>query len=91
MGSLTSRPKIPSQPKTIYVPSPVLSPAPVSPVATTPAPSAQDTPQTPSADETRANNLLLRNRGLAGTVQTGFRGLLSLVNDTGNKKTLLGE
>lgn len=43
------------------------------------------------ANETRRKNLLGRDRGIFGTVQTGFRGLLSLAQPFGQRKTLLGE
>jgi hypothetical protein len=43
------------------------------------------------AEEARRSNLLGRDRGRFGTVQTGFRGLLSLASSLGQRKTLLGE
>ncbi len=82
MGSITAAPKAP-QPTVIYqtapAPTPVAEPATVS--------EAVDTA------ETRKSDLLRRSRGRLGTIQTGFRGLVSAVNDpaAGSKKTLLGE
>ena len=105
MGSLTSRPKVPdiiqapSQPQVVYVPSSsgggyVSSPAPSIPVTNNDA--GEDNPDTPvvtsNADtEVRITNLLRRNRGLSGTIQTGFRGLLSANELIPQRKTLLGE
>ena len=42
------------------------------------------------ADEARRRDLLSRDRGFFGTIQTGFRGGLSLAQP-GQRKTLLGE
>lgn len=102
MGSLTSRPKVPvstAQPQIVYVPQP----APTSTTTTatvstgstgTPLPSEQSTsPNTPedAASTARVENLLRRNRGITGTIQTGFRGLLSQTKLIPQRKTLLGE
>jgi hypothetical protein len=89
MGSLTSRPKIPSSPQVVYRPvasTPANNPA--TPTPATPPPSGQA-----GGDEgaSRAASLLLRDRGRFGTVLTGFRGLLAPMNDSGGRKTLLGE
>lgn len=87
MGSLASRPKAPSQ-QVVYVPQPVYT----APAATTtnttpstPAPTAEET-----AAEARTQNLLQRNRGIFGTVLTGFRGFLSGAQNN-TRKSLLGE
>ena len=80
MGSLGSGPSAPPpQPPVVYV-----------------APSAPSTPSTPSesspdAAEQRRDNLLRRGRGRFGTVLTSFRGLLGLADNSGQRKTLLGE
>jgi hypothetical protein len=46
-------------------------------------------PTTP--EQARTQSLLQRNRGIFGTVQTSFRGLLDLANPASGRKTLLGE
>lgn len=48
-------------------------------------------PTPPTPEEQRKADLLKRNRGVLGTIQTGFRGLLDLAADAPKKKTLLGE
>lgn len=52
-------------------------------------------PVPPSAAEianvARSSNLLNRDRGIFGTIQTGFRGLLQAFTGTTRRKTLLGE
>ena len=78
MGGLTNTAKSIAQPQYIYMPSPT------NPTPTEPTPEEQ-------AAETRRRNLLNRDRGRFGTVQTGFRGLLSLASNLGQRKTLLGE
>lgn len=82
MGSLTSRPKVPSspQPQIVHVPP---TPAPAAEPAT-PSPS-------PSPEKARQAGLLARDRGRFGTIQTGFRGLLESAFGKGQRKTLLGE
>ncbi len=85
MGSLTSKPKSLPVPQIYYPPAPTSAPA--TPV--TPAPTPEE-----MAAEQRRKNLLGRDRGRFGTVQTGFRGLLDLVSfgqDKSKRKTLLGE
>lgn len=90
MGSLTSRPSIPApQPRVVFVPAP---PAPVPDI------SAEDTKNDSTPESSgqiqstvRTANLLRRSRGRAGTVRTGFRGLLELAAANGHRKTLLGE
>lgn len=93
MGSLSSRPKVPSTPQIVYVPQSITTPLPANP-SSSPAQSIapnSDNTSAPSATETaRADDLLRRPRGRAGTIQTSFRGLLSAPS-FGQKKTLLGE
>ena len=89
MGSLTSGPSIPSpQPQIIYVPQ---TPAP------TPSTNA-DVPSGQSEEEQRENEIAIRSQSLLGrersrfgTIQTGFRGLLGLADNSSQRKTLLGE
>lgn len=94
MGSLTSSPKIkPAKTQVIYMPSP--APVYVPPPATSSgsANTGSNTGPTGSGsanENTRAESLLLRDRGRFGTVLTGFRGLLAPMAD-GIRKTLLGE
>jgi len=95
MGALASRPSVPApQSQIIFVPA--SAPASVaqtsSDVDTSTDNSATDTPLSDEAlqSEQRSESLLRRNRGRFGTVQTGFRGLLSALN-AGQRKTLLGE
>lgn len=88
MGSLTSRPKAPSQPQVVFVPqtAPTAEPAPAPTPQTENPPSAEET-----ASQARRQSLLGRERSRFGTVQTGFRGLLGLSDNTNSRKTLLGE
>ena len=96
MGALTSRPKVPKQPKPqiVYVPAP--APEQTS-TAAIPGVSAevQNTQPEESAEEkqaqARTNNLLMRGRGRRGTITTSFRGLLGVAGNAGRSKTLLGE
>lgn len=84
MGSITSRPKMPSitTPRVVYVPAP--APTPIS--EPDPGPSAEE-----EREQTRRANLLTRSRGRIGTITTSYRGLLSRLDDKGGAKTLLGE
>ncbi len=98
MGSIASRPKVPSaaQPQVIYVPQTVYTPAPSTATPTTNTGGGTgDTggggTAEPTASDVRTSNLLSRNRGIFGTVTTSFRGLLSLAAQTPQRKTLLGE
>ena len=90
MGSLASRPKVPSnnQPQIVYVSQPAATPS-------TPAPSTPTNNDTQgdeaSAAKAREESLLTRDRSRYGTVTTSFRGLLNLAANGGQKKTLLGE
>ena len=79
MGSISGRPKSPSQPvqQVIYVPQ---------------NPSPQESgPSEKEVLEARAENILKRSRSRLGTVLTGFRGILSPNDLTVPRKTLLGE
>lgn len=94
MGSLASRPKAP-----MVVQQPVYVP-----VSTVPMPASSPsgngaTPSTPvstasvpdTAAQARELGLLERQRGILGTVLTGFRGILNQGINTAQRKTLLGE
>jgi hypothetical protein len=83
MGSLASRPKAPSAPQVVYIPQPVYTSAPNTP--TTPAPTSEE-----NAAQARTQNLLQRNRGIFGTVLTGFRGFLNQ-SQNNTRKSFLGE
>lgn len=91
MGSLASRPKVPSnpQPQIVYVRQPAPS---TKPALSAPSPENKDTQggETVNA-EAREQSLLTRDRSRYGTVTTSFRGLLNLASNGGQKKTLLGE
>ena len=95
MGSLSSRPDVPSPVQTIAVP--VVSQSTSTTSADTGADSGRgvdtDIADAQSASEVRTQNLLQRNRGRFGTIRTGFRGLLELAGggSSGSRKTLLGE
>ncbi|MGB0719003.1 MAG: hypothetical protein ACPGRX_00930 [Bdellovibrionales bacterium] len=93
MGSLTSRPKVPTQ-TVIYRTAPTTS------VTTVSTSSAESTSNTQNAENTtseaeqaaRSQSLLQRERGRLGTVQTSFRGLLGLTDTAiAPRKTLLGQ
>jgi hypothetical protein len=93
MGSLTSRPKVPAAPKTVYAPL-YSSPA---PAASVPLPAGADNaPPSPpvspeeQAESRRGASLLERRRGVLSTVLTGFRGILDQATAP-QRKTLLGE
>ncbi len=91
MGSLTSRPKAPSVPKTVYVEVPARSSDTGDDASSqTTQDGAQDDAQDTSS-EARKQNLLNRSRGRISTVLTGFRGVLSQPVDPSGRKTLLGE
>ncbi len=97
MGSLTSRPKVPkqqAQPQVVYVAQSAPTPAPSTTASQSPAPAAPSEPEKTAEEvqsEARQENLLSRTRGRFGTVQTSFRGLLSLTDGGAARKTLLGE
>lgn len=93
MGSLTSRPSAPApQPQIVYVPAPTATQTTTSGGTTnTNTATSGSPPPTPTESERRTSSLLQRERGRFGTIQTGFRGLLSAVTNAGQRKTLLGE
>lgn len=86
MGSLGSRPKVPSvqEPRIVYMPTPLTT----QDVTVTNVDEKSDAEK---KAELRQQNLLTRGRGRFGTVTTSFRGLLSAINTSGQSKTLLGE
>jgi hypothetical protein len=86
MGSLSSRPTVPAAPQIISQPITQTPAAPVTPLVAAPAidPVAQESAR-------RTQSLLRRNRGITGTIQSGFRGLLAQSENAAQRKTLLGE
>ena len=93
MGSLTSRPSIPSytQPQIVRLPT-----QPITTPVTTPSTSSSENPDAISIEETatttRQQSLLGRERSRFGTVLTSFRGLLGVSEaNAAPRKTLLGE
>jgi len=85
MGSITSRPQVPSQPQTVFVPQTVTP-------TTTDTSTSDSTDVQEAVSQSRIQSLLQRERGRFGTIQTGFTGLLSLGSNTDSgRKTLLGE
>ncbi len=98
MGSLTSRPKAPTvQQSTVqYVPvsttaSAAQSVSTVSEATATAAEETQNTEEGKTASDQRTSDLLRRSRGRAGTILTGFRGLLESSGSAPARKSLLGE
>ncbi len=87
MGSLASRPKVPTQSQVVFVAQ--------SASGTTSGSTTEPPENTPSPEETasevRRQSLLGRERSRFGTVQTGFRGLLGISDNNAQRKTLLGE
>lgn len=85
MGSLTSRPQLPSvqQPQA----QAVQQTSDVSADTSTQDAAAADA----SASSVRTQNLLQRSRGRLGTINTSFRGLLGVRSNDTSRKTLLGE
>lgn len=91
MGSLSSRPPAPPPVQQIAPPPrSAVTAAPALPATGAASAGVQDTQA--AASEARRESLLRRDRSRVGTVQTGFRGLLSqnVPNNT-ERKTLLGE
>lgn len=88
MGSLASKPKVPTATtQVIYVPTAT---------TTTTSTAATDTTDTSgvsdeAASEVRTQGLLSRDRSRFGTIATSLRGLLGLADNSGKRKTLLGE
>lgn len=77
MGS----PKVPKAPQVIYYTPPA------TPVDTGPS----EEEKIEAVNKERESNLLRRARGTLGTVMNGFRGLLSQSDQSGQRKSLLGE
>ncbi|MCB9982446.1 MAG: hypothetical protein H6861_02055 [Rhodospirillales bacterium] len=90
MGSLTSRPKVPSTPQVVYISQPAASTT-LSTSGETTTGATQTGSEQETASEVRAQNLLGRERSRFGTVLTGFRGLLGTLEDRPERKTLLGQ
>lgn len=88
MGSLASRPTVPTQPQVVVVSESTSGNAQSETSA-----SGIDTSDTDTASEARQQSLLGRDRSRFGTIQTGFRGLLGLAetNSRDQRKTLLGQ
>ncbi|HOO81086.1 MAG TPA: hypothetical protein PK513_01110 [Alphaproteobacteria bacterium] len=86
MGSLSSRSSVPRPtPQVVYVPQ-------TTNTTTSAAESAASAVSVGEmASQVRTQNLLGRERSRFGTVLTGFRGLLSTLEDHSPRKTLLGE
>ena len=94
MGSITSRPSVPTQPQIVYVPAPAVKTATQSQTVSNTAQdeTEQDNTQSDSqiASEVRRENLLRRDRGRLGTILSGFRGFFTS-SESNTRKTLLGE
>lgn len=88
MGSLASRPSVPSpQPLIIQqAPTPITTAA-----ITTPSEEEQEIADAKTASEARRTSLLGRDRSRFGTILTGFRGLLGTTENAPRRNTLLGE
>lgn len=82
MSSVTPRPKAPQV--VYYQPTPAAAPPPADT-----GPSEAEKAET--INKEREKNLLRRARGTIGTVLSGFRGLLSASEQSGQRKSLLGE
>lgn len=82
MGSLSSRPNVPSLPQTIITQT-------ASQTAAAPAVPTQSAEE--AFSDIRKQSLLGRERSRFGTIETGFRGLLGLSESASPRKTLLGE
>ncbi|MBL4804583.1 MAG: hypothetical protein JKY71_06925 [Alphaproteobacteria bacterium] len=93
MGSLASRPKVPTsvanvQP--VYIQqaaTPTTSPTPNE----TPSAEEQAAADAKTASEARSTSLLGRDRSRFGSILTGFRGLLGTTENAQRRNTLLGE
>ena len=90
MGSISSRPTAPPI-QTVAAPSVSVTPSTISTVTTASATEVEQTSEAARVEE-REQSLLRRNRGVLGTILTGFQGVLS-PNQTqsSSRKTLLGE
>lgn len=93
MAALTATPKAPPR-RIVTVPS-APAPAPASPHVTEPesqtAPDGEIGDGGGGASQDRESLILKQGRGRAGTVLTGFRGLLDPADFRPRRKTLLGE
>lgn len=92
LASRSSAPKVISSPT---APAPPQASAPP-PVSAPQENNAETTDTNESSNEEsvaaeREENLLRRSRGRTGTIQTSFRGLLNQADQSGKRKTLLGE
>ncbi|MGH1399430.1 MAG: hypothetical protein ACRBCT_09485 [Alphaproteobacteria bacterium] len=88
MGSISSRPSVPS---TTVVYQSIPTTTTTNATSSTTTSSATEQSSSESASESREASLLKRDRGRTGTVQTSFRGLVENLNNTQQRKTLLGE
>ncbi len=89
MGSLASRPSVPSvQPVIIQQ-----APLPTTTVTTSDTPNEENIAiaDAENASEARRTSLLGRDRSRFGTILTGFRGLLGTADNAPRRNTLLGE
>ena len=82
MGSITSRPKIPTTP---VIATPTL------PTTPTPDPTVPTEASPEEIAKARVENILRRSRSALGTVYTSFRGILSGNGTAPQRKSLLGE
>lgn len=84
MGDIKGRPKTPAQ-QVVYVPQYVYA---------NPQPSGGSSggeEAMPTPEQQREKSLLGRSRSRAGTILTGFRGILAPSEQQAQRKTLLGE
>lgn len=89
MGSLASRPSVPSSQPII------IQEVPVSTTTTSTTETVSEEEQAiadaQTASEARRTSLLGRDRSRFGTILTGFRGLLGTTENAPRRNTLLGE
>ncbi len=88
MGSLASRPSVPSPQPIVIQQAPL--PTTTSAIET-PSAEAQAIADAENASEARRTSLLGRDRSRFGTILTGFRGLLGTTENAPRRNTLLGE
>lgn len=81
MGSMTSRPKIPTAAAVATPLVDVTTAIPTSPTGASPEEVAK----------TRVENILRRSRSMLGNVLTSYRGLLNENSNSPQRKSLLGE
>ncbi len=91
MGSISSRPPVPSQPQVVYVPAQPTSTTSTSTSSGGGTSTTDSTTTQSTQSENRSASLLQRDRSRFGTILTGFRGLLSQSASNTQRKTLLGE